>query len=695
MTPARVAPFHSETLTRCAPFAFVIALQCAAIIAQRVGFQDAAGFAQLAFVSVAPGLLVGGVGLLAKRHSAAWTWVLSLALSPGVVTGATAFLVFALGTSLDAAVTSTVRAAFGGACLMLGLALTRGASKSPAQDAPSQPGSGALLWLGFGSLVLLSILVQWAPGTRLSYHGLMHADYVAQISVGTIPPENPALAGEPLSYGWLYHWLLVVQHRLTGRSILFHSPILNVICLFVYLAACLRICRRFLPPTTAALAALAVGFAGNLAFGPALAWGSATAEWPEAGFYWPFQILSLGAMGGDPRLVTLLAKFWNMSGSALGFALWAVVCAEFLPIPERQPIQGRVPSRSEWGVGFVALLSLTLLHTATALAAFAGLAAGQAALLARDMLRRDGVAQLVRTHGPLLVVSCAAIAFAMPYLISVTSGSHMDARVGGSLWPIWRYGATGVFLTTCPLLIASIWGAVRVARTVSDETALFLTASTAALLLLGVVVPLPDNAQYKFPLVASLPGGLLLLWMVRESAPRLIPAFIVPMAVLAHVGSAWAYFAAGSRHTETYVGDGAFLSAPGSPELDAALRWLRNNTPADAVVVSVPVAYASSPITAVSGRGDLVLDGGQHTVGRAAYGERKGWVAELYSPDGYPGPWIAKMHEGVERPLYILVSRDQLDDRFEAVRAKLADTPEAVRSVHSSDNLSIFQVTLD
>ena len=115
-------------------------------------------------------------------------------------------------------------------------------------------------------MAALALLVFVPEGNRLSYHTILHAGITAQIYAGVVPPENPALAGEALEFYWLYHWLLAVYARLTGFSVLVSAPWIDIVSIGVYVGASYGLARRWLEPAPAALAAIAVGFAGNLFF---------------------------------------------------------------------------------------------------------------------------------------------------------------------------------------------------------------------------------------------------------------------------------------------------------------------------------------------------------------------------------------------------------------------------------------------
>jgi hypothetical protein len=161
---------------------------------------------RLLALSTVPGLLVVLVTERRSGRDAARALVLALALSPIVfVLGSLAFSE-GLGLSLGGGGwLCAVLASLGAIAASLAGFVDRRWSTGGGRPALQAP------WLFFApSLALCAgAVVVWSdPGARVSYHGPLHAGFVAQLVQGTIPPENPALAGVPAGFYWLYHWLL-------------------------------------------------------------------------------------------------------------------------------------------------------------------------------------------------------------------------------------------------------------------------------------------------------------------------------------------------------------------------------------------------------------------------------------------------------------------------------------------------------
>ncbi len=642
------------------------------------------GFARLAFASVVPGWLILALAGRHGRGDLKATVLRALVLSPLVYAATT--LLLRLGLGIEIAASAWLAAWI--LCVALAAASLLGFTPAHAgagSTLPEERGAESTL-LGLAPVVALAAttaVVLVSPGARLSYHGLLHGGIVAQITTGIVPPENPALAGEPIGFYWLYHWLLAAQGELAGLSILETSPLLDGISLVVYVGASQRLLRRFLSPPGAALGALAAGFAGNLLF-PLVFAVELLRLGPPPDFFWPFELLERGVVAGDPRLATLFGKFLNLGGFPLGLALFAVLLDELVPARARRP---------RALVVFLALAGTVLFHTTTALAAVPALGAAHLATCAGE--GRARLATLMRAVLPMAGVFVAALVATAPYLLSVTAASH-----GWSPFPperaVLAYNASGIAASATPLLAVVLLG---VRRAWADPPARFLWIATALLLALGTLLSLPDHNQYKLPLLAALPGGALLCRWLRpdpESAAtfprRTLFAALVGLAVASHAITAAAYLLSGMPGRRDVAGDGGYLAFPTQPELDRALRWLRSNTPAAAVLVSKPVPFNDSPLGVGSGRGAFVLEGGHHTQGNPLYPRRYRLAQRLFSPDGYAGPIATELRAELDRPLYVLLPRSWHPGGFEALVEKLSGSPEAFVEVYRAEGAVIWTI---
>jgi hypothetical protein len=634
---------------------------------------------QLLALGTVPGLFVVLVAERRSGRDAVHGLILALALAPIIFVIGSLAASEGLGLSLGA-----------GAWLCVGVASLGvvGAVIAGVVDRRSNTASGLpslqVPWLFLAPSLALcaSAIIVWVnPGARVSYHGILHAGFVAQLVQGTIPPENPALAGVPAGFYWLYHWLLAAWGELARVSILETSVALNLLALTVYVSASVLLLRRFLRPRTAAWAALACGFAVNLLVPLVFAARSALDGAPSSPYVWPFEFLGAAWLGGDPRLVTLFAKFLNVNGFPVGLALFALLLEELAP-----PHSAGRPR--PWVIVLL-LVGLGLFHPTTAAGAYAALG-GAVAICALADLPGNGLAWLWRRTWPVALSFTLALALTAPYLLSVSSAA--PELVHGPRAGEIRYGAAGLVLSATPLLLVVLWGARRCWR---DAMARFLLVSTLILLALGALLPLPDGNQYKLTLMASLPGGVLLFSLIGEPRGRPLTRVLlggtVALAIAGHTLTVVAYQRSGMAERVSYAGEVGYLSVPGDPPLDRALHWLRDSTPPQAVVISNPVRFGGAVVRPVSARSDFVLLGGHHTRGDPRFGRRLALTRRLFDPHEPIEPLVDEVRSELDRPLYLLLRREQFPDTFDALLERFEHT-RALSNVFSDQDLRIFAI---
>jgi hypothetical protein len=630
---------------------------------------------RLLAMATLPGLFVVQLGTR-DEDDAARGLVRALALSPVVFVGGSLAASAGLGASLATSGWLCVAVAAAGA---VGLSLARGVELGREVPFRWLASRGPWLFVAPSIALCAAALVVWStPGARVSYHGVLHAGFVAQLVEGTIPPENPALAGVPAGFYWLYHWLLASWGELARVSILETSVALNLLALAVYVSGSVLLLRRFLQPRAAAWGGLACGFAVNLLVPLVFAARCALEGAPGTSYVWPFEFLRTAWLGGDPRLVTLLAKFLNVNGFPLGLGLFALLLDELAP---------RASGRPRLWFVVLLLVGLGLFHPTTAAGAYAALG-GAIAIGALAELSRDGFSSLWQRTWPVALAFGVALALTAPYLLSVASAA--PELVHGLRGAEIDYAVRGLGLTATPLLVAVLWGARRGWR---DPFARFLLTSTLILLILGALLPLPDGNQYKLVLMASLPGGALLLWRLGEPAGRPVARWLfastVALALGTHLVTLVAYQRSAMVERTLYAGEVGYLSLPGDPVLDRALHWLRDSTPRDAVVISRPVRFGGALVTPVSGRSDFVMLGGHHTQGDSRFRHRIELVRRLLDPQEPVAPLLGELRAELDRPLYLLVRRDQLPNSFGALVERFEGAAQTTR-VYDDQDLRIY-----
>jgi hypothetical protein len=124
---------------------------------------------------------------------------------------------------------------------------------------------GLLIFFIIASFLFIPWLMYPAYRT-FSWHALMHSDVVYELTRSNIFPEEPELAGNMLSLGWIPHVTFAVVGWLSNWSPLSMYPISNLIMLAVAFVLCYELGRRGLALSLAAslLSAVLMFFGTNI-----------------------------------------------------------------------------------------------------------------------------------------------------------------------------------------------------------------------------------------------------------------------------------------------------------------------------------------------------------------------------------------------------------------------------------------------
>ncbi|HYM80058.1 MAG TPA: hypothetical protein VEY91_01450 [Candidatus Limnocylindria bacterium] len=149
---------------------------------------------------------------------------LGLALSPLVTTAAAVLL---LRAGVEMGVAATIVVFFGVVGSLNAWGSTPPTGKDP--DFRSTPdGRFVLLWsLGLAAAVAFPALVnRYVP---IRSDGWIHAGLIWEIVHHGIPPEDPRFAGLPLNYVWFFNAFIALLVRLSGDGPFFFMPLFNVV----------------------------------------------------------------------------------------------------------------------------------------------------------------------------------------------------------------------------------------------------------------------------------------------------------------------------------------------------------------------------------------------------------------------------------------------------------------------------------
>jgi hypothetical protein len=509
-----------------------------------------------------------------------------------------------------------------------------------------------LLAAGIVCVIAAPLLLN--PELRVRSDAWSHIAYVRSIARGDYPWTDPRFAGEPLRYFWFFNFWsagFVVRSGLSPASALTLCHLSGIV---VFVSAMVAMTRSFFETRrqqAAGLLAVAValnpfGLLGIVThFARALV-GEVTG-WAEIKRV-------LGSLHfGDASVVYALAPYGTTSVSwidkflvvgAFGFGMGAAAVASMTTW--RILRSGRVAWR-DWVVLSLSLAAAMFYHfvVGVAVTLLLGAAVIAVAVLGRSSLRTPEALRVLSASLPGLVLS-------IPYYYRIFAGRE------GSVAPVTPGIQAGWLLTAAVTLgpLAALIFAGR--RSLRDRgfpslvpMATILTLTFAAVTL----VPLPSTNENKFILLGFLlcaplggPGLLRIQAWARERLWRRVvglvlfgSACLVPLLI--------------------WVG---FLLQPGetvSSGAEEAARWIREETPSEAVVIE-PVGphfalnraardvYVSDWI--------YVLECGYS---RERMRERTELVADLYRGDRLSEEQISRLR-GLERPVYALFLDDWLRD---------------------------------
>lgn len=549
------------------------------------------------------------------------------------------------------------------------------------------------VWWIVGALAFAPLLaaILLSPRVQISHHGYFHSAYVYQVIAGHVPPENVTLPGHPSNTYWPYHALLAALVDLFAIPAPLASALLNLVLLAGTLAWSGCIVRELFGPAprgTGALLAI-FGLLGANLFG---------------GLYWllyaaagaPLEPRTLVLMG-DVRLSSLVAKFANYTGAALGVYFYV-----FVVLVVVRMLRGRVRG-FDLVLGAMALIGAFALHAITGAFIVAGFlpaiacAALAAAWLdgslaryspralaawAREQLARPGVA----TYATVAVV--ALLLLGLPVLHFMANASSEFPEPPHFAWP--DAYALSVVAVSYPLLPFFVVGIARALRA-RDARLLFLALVCIGGYALACVFTISGRNEYKFIYLGSI--GLCLVALepivhlvgtaaTRHPIARGVAwcALVLPLVNVALFGVGQLRGPLFGDHTFAY--EGRHVTARVRPHVPPGtgleyadlFGWVRAHTPLDTVIVVPLIMRDVSVLYILSERVPYVVDGLHYNRGLPDFARRAAEVEALYGPRTSVAERTRALEEIAHglpgRPLVLVYPR-QLAARFDPAAAGL------------------------
>jgi hypothetical protein len=548
--------------------------------------QAAAG---LVLVDLLPGLALLRLAGFAER-GLAWTVLGAGTLSPPLIAAA------GLLTGLAHGPIERVAAPLVLLSLVL-VSLPRRASGggAPPEWTRTEPQDRTVLFMGLGLAAVVALgllnprLARWSDSW-------FHAAVFNEIVRAGVPVSFPHFADGPLPYPWFFHVYLVAIRPIVHADPFLLMATLNLWTAFLWGAAIYTIARGFGVTARASVGSAIVAFVGVNPGGPLLFLAQGlvgeTAGWA-----------TLRQMVSDANAV-LIALQWHFpmfQASWLG-RLWtptafnfALALSAFL-----LALSCELWRSASWRTTLLFAFGMTLLvhwHTLTALSLAIALAVG-ATLAALPRLRDDArgaLGALARLGGSVIV----AFVIGRPYLNLVTLGGDNKVMVL-RLSPL---NVAGLVISLGAVLALALWAQ----RALPARARGLWTGLVAGFTIPFLLFDLPGEAEEKlyYPLflVAAAVAGIAFerLWrgraLARAAAFALIAGGVFNAAITA------AGFLGDHRPLrEMFDYPHANRARFCTPDEAAALQWIRESSPREAVFVQPLRPQGTEPILVLGGR---------------------------------------------------------------------------------------------
>jgi len=418
------------------------------------------------------------------------------------------------------------------------------------------------VWFVIGLVPVLWVLAA-NPGARIaSMHGFFHGSVVMEILARGLPPEHPFLAGEPLLYPWSLHALAALICRATALSPFQALAIVNVLAWGVSLRLAYAIARILDPAHAAPVNAVFMGLCAS----------SLVLPWVLIDFYLYPQ--GIGLL--DPRGVPALEKFTNVNGTPLGVASflgWLLAQLRYHRAERR---------RSAWMGVACATLALGLLYPPMLPGVLA--CAVTVAVAMRWLGRDPARAHLRRAWLGSLSATALGVGLSLPYLRSISAGYSERVRI--LEWATLARSVPNFLLLSGPTFLFVLAQRARLREHVPVVPRAILLVASATLSAVYLALAQPGSAEYKNLVLAMVAAGLLggvALGRLRSRPLVYLPFLALLLANPAY--EVWRKLGLNASVPPRVREAGGDILCAGDKTLAEAYAWIRENTPADAVLV--------------------------------------------------------------------------------------------------------------
>jgi hypothetical protein len=580
------------------------------LLARGIGAPALQAIAGVALVDLLPGIAV--LRLLGlHRRSRLWVLLAAGALSLPVFAAATGLLSWVTGLSPDALALhvlllwAVVLAWPGGAPRTARVAPAEGAAAPPVEavdpeEARPAPENAAAVFLGalLAGVVALGLLnprlAQWSDAW-------FHAAVFHEVVRVGVPPGFPHFAGQGLPYPWFFHLALASCRRVVSGDPFLLMALLNIWTALLWAAGIHLLARACgLPARTARWSVLA-GVLGVNPLGGLLLVGRSLVGETRG-----LETIRLGLADANAGVCSLAFIFPPFQSGLLS-RLWTPTAFNFALVLAALAVMAWLEAwdRPRPRVLLLFLLVLTLLfywHTLTALDLVSGIAMG--VVVGVVVRARSGLGSGLARAVAIGAVAFVAWLLVRPYLdnvmLGVTSGRMMTPHFLGT-------NAAGLVLSMGPVALAALFGVPALAPGRRGP----LLGLALGLLIAFLFFDLPFGTEEKlyyplFVLLAAWSGaGWVRIWAWGRAA-RVVVLLAILVGLVTSGFTVSAFL--GDRRPIRDLFDSVHpeRAALFTPDEAAALDWLREQTPPDAVLLQHRRPNGPEPIM-VYGRRRLFL----------------------------------------------------------------------------------------
>jgi len=533
-----------------------------------------------------------------------------------------------------------------------------------AERAKFASGADARL-LAAAPVAVAAALLLASPRTLVSWHGFVHAGIAEHLSLAQLPPENPFFAGEPLPYYWVHQALAAVLAWLPGVDALHALAALTLASLALLMFSALRLGARHFGSAAAGAWVGWLALAGLNPAGPAIAVAKAVRQGipllefaPEpvetvfvsnesADLFMTHPLLGALHVSADWRRGQNLPWFLDNSSRGPALALLIPLAALFLARPR---------ARTLAGCAALAALSAAL-NPLIGLAGAAALFVGACLLALASRIPRLRAA-LAGGGDAGLAAGAAALAGA---LLAMPTYIQLFAAVAGepaalSTPRALAIKAASMAASFCVLVPLAAYGMLRAPVALRAKLAA-LAAGGFALALAVPVIGLAEGNEHN---LANVAGVLLAVPALGFAATRGLSSragFALVAVFLPTTLCTLASFA-GRPALPIASEGGALVRTPAEDALAQLYRWIRSETPREAVFVvdpARPVKMATnvSELPAFTGRALFVDQPSYLTTPHAGFAARTQLAAALTAGVAASAEGRAALTE-LGRPVYLL-----------------------------------------